>query len=167
MNFHETIRGQRFFDGDVPRIAKSLDSIAKSLEKLAASTPVAKNEPAPTDFAVHSERKTYRVFDIDYVCDDPDADLPEELTVKLYVSDETNIYDELCEAASDETGFLVNCFQYEEITKTVPVSRNIKEEEIEKAVECLYDNGIEKGEAGIVLQAIGYILLDTDLFPEL
>lgn len=33
--FHETMRGARFFDADVPRIAKSLQSIAESLAKIA------------------------------------------------------------------------------------------------------------------------------------
>ena len=34
------------------------------------------------------------------------------------------------------------------------------------AEQVLVDNGIEADEAGIVLQAIGYALLDTELYPE-
>lgn len=37
---------------------------------------------------------------------------------------------------------------------------------IEKAIQCLIDNGIEKDEAKVVLQALGYILLDEEFFPD-
>ena len=40
------------------------------------------------------------------------------------------------------------------------------ETKIEKAIKCLIDNGIEEDEAQVVLQALGYILLDEELFPE-
>jgi len=36
----------------------------------------------------------------------------------------------------------------------------------ERAEQVLIDNGIEPDEAPIVLQAIGYVLLDTELYPE-
>lgn len=35
-----------------------------------------------------------------------------------------------------------------------------------RAEQCLIDNGINKDEAYVVLQALGYILLDADLYPE-
>lgn len=35
-----------------------------------------------------------------------------------------------------------------------------------RAEQCLIDNGIDKDEACVVLQALGYILLDTELYPE-
>lgn len=35
-----------------------------------------------------------------------------------------------------------------------------------KAEQCLIDNGIEPNEAPVVLQALGYILLDEELYPE-
>lgn len=35
-----------------------------------------------------------------------------------------------------------------------------------KAERCLIDNGIEPDEASVVLQALGYILLDEELYPE-
>lgn len=35
-----------------------------------------------------------------------------------------------------------------------------------RAEQVLIDNGIEPDEAPIVLQAIGYVLLDTELYPE-
>ena len=34
------------------------------------------------------------------------------------------------------------------------------------AEKILVDNGIEKDEASTVLQAIGYALMDTELYPE-
>lgn len=37
---------------------------------------------------------------------------------------------------------------------------------IKKAEQILIDNGIETDEADIVLQAIGYALLDMELYPE-
>ena len=45
-------------------------------------------------------------------------------------------------------------------------NHEITKEEIERTLEVLIDNGIEKEEAETVLQAIGYTLLDAELFPE-
>lgn len=42
----------------------------------------------------------------------------------------------------------------------------IANEDIRKAEQCLIDNGIEEDEAPVVLQAIGYILLNKELYPE-
>lgn len=42
----------------------------------------------------------------------------------------------------------------------------ITAEKIKAAEMCLIDNGIEEDEARIVLQALGYILMDTELYPE-
>lgn len=42
----------------------------------------------------------------------------------------------------------------------------ISPEQIQKAEQVLIDNGIETDEAQTVLQAIGYVLLDTALYPE-
>ena len=36
-------------------------------------------------------------------------------------------------------------------------------EQIQKALQCLADNGIEKGECAVVLQALCYILMDTEI----
>jgi hypothetical protein len=38
--------------------------------------------------------------------------------------------------------------------------------QVSAAIQCLVDNGVDQDEAETVLQALGYILLDTDLFPE-
>lgn len=42
----------------------------------------------------------------------------------------------------------------------------IDNDKITAAEKCLIDNGIDPDEASIVLQAIGYILLDTELYPD-
>lgn len=43
---------------------------------------------------------------------------------------------------------------------------SISEEKLARAKQCLIDNGIECDEADTVLQALCYILLDTEIFPE-
>ena len=45
-------------------------------------------------------------------------------------------------------------------------NRYVRKEDIEKAERCLIDNGIEEDEVCTVLQALGYILLDAELYPE-
>lgn len=42
----------------------------------------------------------------------------------------------------------------------------VTSETIHKAEQCLVDNGIEPDEVSVVLQALGYILLDADLYEE-
>ena len=43
---------------------------------------------------------------------------------------------------------------------------SIDKKRLQKAEKCLADNGIETDETSIVLQAIGYILLDVELYPD-
>ena len=43
---------------------------------------------------------------------------------------------------------------------------SISEEQVDKAIKCLADNGIDEDDACVILQALGYILLDEELFPE-
>ena len=43
---------------------------------------------------------------------------------------------------------------------------HISSDHISKAKEILVDNGIDEDEADMVLQAVGYALLDTELYPE-
>lgn len=43
---------------------------------------------------------------------------------------------------------------------------NINQKNIESAEQVLVDNGIDCDEAATVLQAIGYALLDVELYPE-
>ena len=42
----------------------------------------------------------------------------------------------------------------------------VTSETIRKAEQCLVDNGIEPNEVSVVLQVLGYILLDADLYEE-
>lgn len=58
----------------------------------------------------------------------------------------------------------------ENITKAITKKYEVKletttlnAEHIKRAMQVLIDNGIEEDEAGVVLQAIGYTLLDTEL----
>ncbi len=46
------------------------------------------------------------------------------------------------------------------------IKRQISATDRKRAERCLVDNGIAKDEAPIVLQAIGYILLGQELYPE-
>lgn len=51
--------------------------------------------------------------------------------------------------------------------KIVTVQRKIvDEEDISRAEKVLLDNGIDPDEVDTVLQAVGYALLDTELYPE-
>ena len=43
---------------------------------------------------------------------------------------------------------------------------SITQQKIQLAEQCLIDNGIDRDEAPVVLQALGYILLDQELYPE-
>lgn len=43
---------------------------------------------------------------------------------------------------------------------------SVTEEQVNKAIQCLTDNGIDQDDAYVILQALGYILLDEELFPE-
>ena len=48
----------------------------------------------------------------------------------------------------------------------INITTEITNAKIDKAIQCLIDNGIEADEACVVLQALGYILLDEELSPE-
>lgn len=50
--------------------------------------------------------------------------------------------------------------------ETITVCATITRTEIENALHVLHDNGIDEDDAVDVLQAIGYTLIDTELFPE-
>ena len=47
----------------------------------------------------------------------------------------------------------------------ITIFRNVREGDIAAAEKVLVDNGIEADEAPTVLQALGYALLDTELYP--
>lgn len=46
------------------------------------------------------------------------------------------------------------------------IRKRITAENIKNAERILVDNGIGTDEANVVLQAIGYVLLDTELYPD-
>lgn len=50
--------------------------------------------------------------------------------------------------------------------KEITINTTIKESTIIRAEKVLIDNGIDRDEAMTVLQAIGYVLLNTELYPE-
>ena len=46
------------------------------------------------------------------------------------------------------------------------INRIVEEEDLKRTEQVLVDNGIEEDEAKVVLQAIGYALLNIELYPE-
>ena len=46
------------------------------------------------------------------------------------------------------------------------VNTSISANDIERAEGVLIDNGIPEDEASTVLQAIGYVLIDSELYPD-
>jgi len=48
----------------------------------------------------------------------------------------------------------------------IQVTKTITKNDIKNAEKVLADNGIEIDEVSTVLQAIGYVLLDTELYTE-
>ena len=50
--------------------------------------------------------------------------------------------------------------------KDIAIWTVITEAKRDKAEKVLVDNGIDPDEAQIVLQALGFVLLDEDLYPE-
>ena len=50
------------------------------------------------------------------------------------------------------------------LKKLILKCRPINKSKVEAAEKVLVDNGIEEDEASTVLQAIGYTLLDTELY---
>ena len=49
---------------------------------------------------------------------------------------------------------------------TIDRSKVITDDNITKSLQVLIDNGIDEDEAEVVLQAIGYTLIDTELFED-
>lgn len=73
---------------------------------------------------------------------------------KLYCDANTSIRDAF------EKGFRTG------VTRALVERPSIDKFRIRKAEQILIDNGIEDDEAATVLQAIGYALLDTELYPD-
>lgn len=77
-----------------------------------------------------------------------------------------------CGMKEDQDGgeiILENYFQDRVDTTTwllLEIDIKIPKETIQKAESVLVDNGIGKDEAPTVLQALGYVLLDAELYPD-
>lgn len=52
------------------------------------------------------------------------------------------------------------------MSQNLSIKKEISEANIKAALKVLIDNGVEADEAATVLQAIGYSLLDAELFPD-
>lgn len=76
--------------------------------------------------------------------------------------------DELSGLITDAFRYIVDTYilKKEEKGAGIVVRRgNITPEDIKRSKQVLIDNGIEEDEADTVLQAIGYTLIDTELYP--
>lgn len=90
-----------------------------------------------------------------------ETNLPQ--TVEVDVSEVyPNMADDISEWLSDRYGYCHEGFRYE----LEGDGKAITKDKIEAAKRVLVDNGIESDEADTVLQAIGYALLDKELFGE-
>ena len=74
--------------------------------------------------------------------------------------------DELGDLITDAFHYVKNILKKEEKGTGIAVRRtNITPEDIKRTKKVLIDNGIEEDEVDSVLQAIGYTLIDTELYP--
>lgn len=67
----------------------------------------------------------------------------------------------------DNDNYIPDCnlpTQNEQPKFVCTVNRNIYEHNRDKAEKVLIDNGIDPKEVEVVLQAVGYALLDTELY---
>jgi hypothetical protein len=89
-----------------------------------------------------------------------------KLDIKQYITNANGYplkvdWEKLSACAEDDT---LSCeWNIEEVDIIMPfMCKNT----VEAAEKVLVDNGIEEDEASTVLQAIGYALMDTELYPE-
>lgn len=74
-------------------------------------------------------------------------------------------YTEFTEFSNEEMEMLLEMAKKNLPMKVKLNKDNVSVEDIKSAKQVLIDNGIEEDEADVVLQAIGYTLLDTELYP--
>ncbi len=77
----------------------------------------------------------------------------------------------LLNIGTDSYGFSVDDIHYDGLsvaleTKEDGIFAPITDAKLKAAMQCLINNGIEEGDAETVLQALGYVLLDAELFPD-
>ena len=70
---------------------------------------------------------------------------------------------DLCTTRKKAEESLINEFRQNDLK--VFNKRQDQKIRIQKAEQCLIDNGIDEDEVSTVLQALGYILLDSELYP--
>lgn len=92
-------------------------------------------------------------------------------TIKEIVGEDKEDEDFLIETKelNDKSYYIAYGSQYElyaEIREYNMEPKPIDKRTLKKAEKVLVDNGIEKDEASTVLQALGYVLLDEELYPE-
>lgn len=92
-------------------------------------------------------------------------------TIKEIVGEDKEDEDFLIETKelNDKSYYIAYGGQYElyaEIREYNMEPKPIDKRTLKKAEKVLIDNGIEKDEASTVLQALGYVLLDEELYPE-
>ena len=94
--------------------------------------------------------------------------------LKKHIEDPDNPIDveDLCVRAGaddqlDEIMDIVGVDSYDELIEKLKKCYKPDEERLKATEKVLVDNGIEADEADTVLQAIGYVLLDTELYPGL
>lgn len=96
MNFHETVMGRKFYEGDVPRLIKAMEATSKSLEAIAQKLDV-QCEPAKSTVPnAHFGLFEWATFSID--------DSMLETAEKISMNDEEDIFAEmLSEEISSDT----------------------------------------------------------------
>lgn len=122
--------------------------------------------------------ETNAMFDIVFV-NSEGRDDETELTVdgKHFITECETLLDKLYSDFCKENGFNNNTVKeiifkgqdpyYENAEDDKPCVEYVRTAEvIAHAEQCLVDNGIEADEAQVVLQALGYILLDEELYPD-
>lgn len=92
-------------------------------------------------------------------------------TIKDIVGDGEIDEEDLIEVKElNERSYYISCGNdyelFAEIREYDMEPKPIDKRTLKKAEQVLIDNGIEKDEASTVLQALGYVLLDTELYPE-
>ena len=83
--------------------------------------------------------------------------------MKCFVNDahEMDLHVDYDKMSIHTANYMYGCeWNIEEIEVPLPNKKQIK-----KTEKVLIDNGVEKDEASTVLQAIGYTLLDMELYP--
>lgn len=83
----------------------------------------------------------------------------------VYVSDIRNIFVTTYELPCGRNTYILEVKENTE--KFIFISKKyITQKQLRDAEQCLIDNGIDDDETMNILQALGYILLDTELYPE-